>query len=168
GVRGGAATLYPEFAVKLRNMSPPAAQSVLKPEYKDDSTKIAERADATPRRPPNYEAAEIEVLHVNRNVYMLAGAGANIAVSIGKDGVVMVDTGVAQMAAKVLAAIQKLTQQFVPPQAPLSATGLASTWQVEHSIAPTIVRLIINTSLDPEHLGGNDKIVLSPFFHPMT
>jgi glyoxylase-like metal-dependent hydrolase (beta-lactamase superfamily II) len=168
GVRGGAATLYPEFAVKLKSMSPPSAQSVLKPEYKDESTKIAERADAQPRRPPNYDAAAIEVLHVNRNVYMLAGAGANIAVSIGKDGVVMVDTGIAQMTAKVLAAVQKLTQQFVPPPASFSATGLASTWQIEHSTAPTVVRLIINTSLDAEHLGGNDKIVLSPFFHPMT
>jgi outer membrane protein assembly factor BamA len=27
---------------------------------------------------------------------------------------------------------------------------------------------VINTSLDADHLGGNDKIVLSPFFHPMA
>jgi len=168
GVRGGAETLYPEFAVKLRNMSPPAAQSVLKPEYKDESTRVAERADAQPKRPPDYNSAQIEALHVSRNVYMLTGAGANIALSIGGDGVVMVDTGVAQMTEKVLAAIQKLTQQFTPPPQAFSATGLASSWQIEHSTAPTVVRLIINTSLDAGHLGGNDKIVLSPFFHPMT
>ena len=36
---------------------------------------------------------EIEVLPVQGNVYMLAGAGGNIAVQIGDDGVLLVDTG---------------------------------------------------------------------------
>ena len=46
---------------------------------------------------PNARPAmtNVEPLHVAGNVYMIAGAGGNIAVSIGGDGVIMVDSGAA-------------------------------------------------------------------------
>ena len=66
------------------------------------------------------------------NVYLLVGAGANIAVQIGSDGVLVVDTGLAQHAEKVLAAIRKLSDKPI--------------------------RYIINTNLDPDHTGGNEAI----------
>ena len=38
-------------------------------------------------------AADVEVLQIQPNFYLIAGAGANVAVQIGQDGVVIVDTG---------------------------------------------------------------------------
>ena len=44
-------------------------------------------------------AQDIEVLPVQGNVYLLAGAGANITLQVGKSGVLMVDTATAPMSA---------------------------------------------------------------------
>ena len=166
--RGGAESMYPEFAAKLKGMAPPAAQYTLKPVYNDESTRIAERADAQPKRAPDYSNAEPEILHVNRNVYMLTGAGGNIALSVGGDGVIMIDSGVAAMTRKVLAAIEKLTQQFSPPPPYYSARPEADTWQSTHTLAPAAIRMIINTSVDADHVGGNAQIVDSRTFEPVT
>jgi glyoxylase-like metal-dependent hydrolase (beta-lactamase superfamily II) len=75
---------------------------------------------------------ELHTLHVQGNVYMLVGAGANIALQIGDDGVVLVDTGLAANADKVIATIRTLTNKPI--------------------------RYIINTSADPDHVGGNETI----------
>jgi glyoxylase-like metal-dependent hydrolase (beta-lactamase superfamily II) len=74
----------------------------------------------------------LEVLQVRPDVYMIAGAGANIAVQIGQDGVVVVDTGTAERAEQVVAEIRKLT--------------------------PRAIRYIINTSADADHVGGNERL----------
>jgi cyclase len=75
---------------------------------------------------------DIHVLPVQGNVYMIAGAGGNIALQIGKDGVVLVDTGLAQASDQVIAAIRSVTQ------------------------GP--IRFIINTHVHPDHSGGNEAI----------
>src|SRR5580692_6074151 len=54
-------------------------------------------------------SAEIGVLPLRGNVYMLVGAGGNITASVGSEGVMLVDTGLENMAAKVLAAVNKLS-----------------------------------------------------------
>jgi cyclase len=76
---------------------------------------------------------DIEVLHVRGNVYMFASDGGNVTVQVGEhrdnDGVLMVDTGSAQMADRILAELKKLTNK------PL--------------------RYVVNTSADPDHTGGN-------------
>jgi cyclase len=77
-------------------------------------------------------AQDIEVLPVQGNVYLLAGAGGNITLQVGKSGVLMVDTASAPMAGKVLAAIRKLSEK------PL--------------------RYIVNTDVDADHLGGNESL----------
>lgn len=74
----------------------------------------------------------IEVLQIRPNFYMIAGAGGNIGVQIGRDGVVLVDSGAENASGQVLAALQKLTQGRI--------------------------RYIINTSADPDHVGGNAKL----------
>ena len=53
--------------------------------------------------------AEVHVLPVQGNIYMIVGAGGNITVQTGKDGVLVVDTGLAPMADKVLAAIKSIS-----------------------------------------------------------
>jgi cyclase len=82
---------------------------------------------------PNFAALEIETLHVQGNVYLLAGAGANIAVQIGEDGVLLVDAGYEQMSQKVLAAVGELSGEPI--------------------------RHIINTTLADDHTGGNGILV---------
>ncbi len=74
----------------------------------------------------------IETYHVQGNVYMLIGAGANVAVQIGGDGVLVVDTGSAATREHVLAAIRRL------------------------SSGP--IRWIVNTSADADHTGGNETV----------
>jgi glyoxylase-like metal-dependent hydrolase (beta-lactamase superfamily II) len=74
----------------------------------------------------------IEVLRVRPNFYMIAGAGGNIGVQIGADGVVVVDTGAKGSSAQILAEIRKLTDQKI--------------------------KYIINTSADPDHVGNNGEL----------
>jgi glyoxylase-like metal-dependent hydrolase (beta-lactamase superfamily II) len=161
--RGFADALYPEWYSTGKKLSPPAAPDiVLKPVYKDESTRVAERADAQPKRAPTYD--KVEPLHVAGNVYMIAGAGGNIAVSIGGDGVFMVDTGAAAASDKVLAAIRQAGQMLRPPERPESASPYNSTWQTTHAFAEPKIHLIINTSDNPDHVGGNARIRKSSMF----
>jgi cyclase len=81
------------------------------------------------------ENAEVHVLPVQGNIYMIVGAGGNITVQTGKDGVLVVDTGLAPMADKVLAAIR--------------------------SISTGPIRYVINTHYHADHIGGNVKIRLA-------
>jgi glyoxylase-like metal-dependent hydrolase (beta-lactamase superfamily II) len=74
----------------------------------------------------------IEVLKLRPNFYMIAGAGANIAVQVGELGAVVVDTGSGEATDRVLEEIRKLT--------------------------PLPIRCIINTSADPDHVGGNERL----------
>jgi cyclase len=85
--------------------------------------------------------AAIEIVPVRGHIYLLAGAGGNITVSVGPDGVLLVDSGQARMTDQVLAAIQQLQQR-------LSVNGAP----------PKPIRYIINTHLDADHTGGNEKI----------
>ena len=97
--------------------------------------------------PPKLSApapGEIEILPVQGSVYMLAGAGGNITAQVGDQGVLIVDTGVASMSDKVLAAIASLSRR------PL--------------------RYIVNTTEREDHTGGNEKIAATgeiiPFREP--
>ena len=74
----------------------------------------------------------LDVVQVRPNFYMIAGAGGNIGVQIGIDGVVLVDAGSEGASDRVLAAIRKLTE------------------------LPT--RYIINTGADADHVGGNARL----------
>ena len=80
----------------------------------------------------NSENAELHLLPVQGNIYMLVGAGGNITLSIGKDGILLVDTGLAPMSDKVLAAVRMLSDKPI--------------------------RYIINTHVHADHTGGNEKI----------
>jgi cyclase len=81
------------------------------------------------------QSTPINVLHVQGNVYMLVGATGNIAVQVGNDGLLMVDTGSAQMTDQVLATIK----------------------QVAKPVTSKPLRFIINTHFHPDHTGGNEK-----------
>jgi glyoxylase-like metal-dependent hydrolase (beta-lactamase superfamily II) len=74
----------------------------------------------------------IESLHVQGNVWMLVGAGSNVAVQIGDEGVLVVDTGTTAAREQLLAAVRRLSTKPI--------------------------RWIVNTSPDVEHTGGNTTI----------
>jgi cyclase len=74
----------------------------------------------------------LEVLEVRPSFFVIAGAGANIGVQIGEDGLVIVDAGSAAAAPSVLAAIKR--------------------------ISPKPIRYIIDTGPDADHVGGNEAL----------
>ena len=95
-------------------------------------------------------AQDLEIVPVRGPIYMLSGAGANITLSVGKDGVFMVDSGTAQMSEKVLAAIDRLSRE------------IETAGQPRKSYAPPKpVRYIANTSALPDHVGGNEKLAVA-------
>ena len=49
----------------------------------------------------NFDDVEIQVSHVAGSVYMFVGAGGNIGVSAGDDGLLMVDDQFAPLAPKI-------------------------------------------------------------------
>jgi glyoxylase-like metal-dependent hydrolase (beta-lactamase superfamily II) len=72
---------------------------------------------------------KVDVLHVQGNVYMIAGAGANITVQVGDLVTIVVDSGLPDRSQEVLAAIRSITDKHI--------------------------LFIINTSAGPDHTGGN-------------
>jgi cyclase len=75
---------------------------------------------------------EVHVLPVQGNVYMVTGAGGNITLQVGKEGLLLVDTGTAQMSDKVVAAIRTVSKEPI--------------------------RFIMNTHMHSDHTGGNAAI----------
>jgi glyoxylase-like metal-dependent hydrolase (beta-lactamase superfamily II) len=77
-------------------------------------------------------SGDLHVQQVQGRVYMISGAGSNVAVQLGDEAVVVVDTGTAAMADKVLAEIRKLSSKPI--------------------------EFVMNTSADADHTGGNGTI----------
>jgi cyclase len=94
---------------------------------------------------------KIHIEPIRGNMYMLAESGGNITLQIGPEGIVMVDSGVADRTDDVLAAVQQAAQ-----------------FQMKiMNGARTPIRYIINTSIDSNHIGGNFKIAASKDFDPV-
>jgi glyoxylase-like metal-dependent hydrolase (beta-lactamase superfamily II) len=75
----------------------------------------------------------VAVLPVQGSVSMLTVSGLNVVVQIGRTGVVLVDAPPVDAAPAVVAEVRKLTDKPI--------------------------RFIVNTSADPDHVGGNAAIV---------
>ena len=93
------------------------------------STQIVYPQEAQNRGSQNAAPNALEILPVQGNVSMLAGAGGNITVQVGKDGILLVDSGVATMSDKVVEAIRTLSKDQIT--------------------------YIINTNERSDHVGGN-------------
>ena len=78
----------------------------------------------------DFSKVEVKAEKVAGNVYMLTGSGGNIGLSIGEDGVVVIDDQFAPLAAKIQAAIKGLTDKPV--------------------------RFVLNTHWHFDHTGGNE------------
>jgi glyoxylase-like metal-dependent hydrolase (beta-lactamase superfamily II) len=77
----------------------------------------------------DFSKVQIKATKVNGAVYMLEGSGGNIGVSVGEDGVVLVDDQFAPLAPKIKAALKEITDK------PL--------------------RFVLNTHFHGDHTGGN-------------
>ena len=56
----------------------------------------------------DFSKVQIKATKVSGNIYMLEGAGGNIAASIGDDGIVIVDDQFAPLADKIQASLKSL------------------------------------------------------------
>ena len=61
----------------------------------------------------NLETAEVTTKKVNENLFLLYGLGGNIAVSIGDDGVLIVDSQIPIIFPKIMKAIKKLSDDKI-------------------------------------------------------
>ncbi len=61
-------------------------------------------------------AGQIEVLPIRGNLYALMGAGNNIVISVGADGVFIVDAGRATMTDALLETIRRVQREWTHPQ----------------------------------------------------
>ena len=77
-------------------------------------------------------ADDLTVVQLRPNFYVLAGAGGNIVVETGPEGVILVDSGSTNATDRVLRAIRRIT--------------------------PLPIRYIINTGSDADHVGGNGAL----------
>ena len=128
-VRGGAATTRPEYADVIRSGKATNPAGVPVPAV---SNQVGLREA---ERPTTVPAGEVQTVHVQGNVHMIVGAGANVAVQVGDDGVLVVDTGASGMSDKVLAAIRRLSD------------------------GP--IRWVVNTTFRPDYIGGNETIAFA-------
>ena len=78
---------------------------------------------------PDYSKVQIKTTKVAGNVYMLEGSGGNIGVSVGDDGILIVDDQYAPLADKIKAALKTLS--------------------------PGKLRFVLNTHWHGDHTGGN-------------
>jgi cyclase len=126
-VRGGAETRYPEYRAKVDAML--AAKTPLAPPENANAPREAARPFAVTDLPA---ATGVRALQVRDNIYVVMGAGGNITASIGTDGILIVDTGRAEAAAQVLAALR--------------------------AVSPRPLMYVLNTHFDPDHTGGNEAL----------
>ena len=109
---------------------------------------------------------DVQVVHVRGPINMIAAGGGNITASIGPDGVLLVDTGKAEMADKVKAAIQEIQKQISIYQAPIVVGGADTRSAAQFLRTPPPpggpIHYIFNTHGDPEHMGGNAKLAQIP------
>jgi glyoxylase-like metal-dependent hydrolase (beta-lactamase superfamily II) len=160
--RGGANTIYPGYKAGGTSPNVPLSKTAVSTDQKIKGQSPKD--------------GEVHIMPVQGNVYMLIADGSNIAVSVGPDGVLMVDTGPANMTDKILAAIKQLATTVagsprVNNCSGVSCPGMPFGWtspfmnSVISSPAPARpLRYIFNTSMDAELTSGNQKLASSGYY----
>jgi len=122
---GGAETMYPDILGKFKAASDAEALAKTRP--------FSGPVETSRAIDPDPHDGNIHVWPVQGNVQMLIGDGANIAVQIGEQGALVVDTGTGKLADKVIEAVRGL-------------------------VGNKPIQFIVNTSFHSDHTGGNAKL----------
>ncbi|MDH3703517.1 MAG: MBL fold metallo-hydrolase [Alphaproteobacteria bacterium] len=85
-----------------------------------------------PAQGRDFSKVQIKTVKLTDSIHVLFGAGGNIGVSVGDDGVFLIDDQYAPLSAKILAAVRKLSDKPI--------------------------RFILNTHWHRDHTGGNENI----------
>jgi cyclase len=80
----------------------------------------------------DFDKVTIKTTKITEGIYMLEGAGGNIGVSVGEDGVILVDDQYAPLTPKIQAAIT--------------------------AISPKPIKFVVNTHWHGDHSGGNENM----------
>ena len=80
----------------------------------------------------DWDAVEISTHHVDGTVHYVQGRGGNIGLSVGDDGVIMIDDQFAPLTDRILAAIRQISNGDI--------------------------RFLINTHVHGDHTGGNENL----------
>ena len=128
-----------------RAQQPPVQVSPVPPQIPQPNFHSAEDTWKTGVKPEDIKAGVIPdlrrlrdqpvVIPVQGNIWLIGGAGGNIAVQVSDQGILLVDAGAEAAADKVIAVLQQ--------------------WK------PRMLRWIIDTSVDMDHTGGNEKVAKS-------
>ena len=79
----------------------------------------------------NYDSVEIKTTRLTESIYMLEGAGGNIGVLVGNDGIIIIDDQFAPLTEKIKTALSKISDKPV--------------------------KFVINTHFHGDHAGGNEN-----------
>ena len=93
---------------------------------------ISLAAGAAHAQQPDPDKVTIKTTKLTEGIYMLEGAGGNIGVSVGEDGVVVIDDQFAPLTPKIQAAIAAIT--------------------------PKPIKFVLNTHWHGDHTGGNENL----------
>jgi len=93
------------------------------------ATPALSQGQATPPVGPDYSKIAVKTTDLGHRTYMLEGAGGNVTVAVGDDGIIMVDGQFAPMHDKLKAAIA--------------------------AISPLPIKYLVNTHHHGDHTGGN-------------
>jgi glyoxylase-like metal-dependent hydrolase (beta-lactamase superfamily II) len=124
--RGGTLTTYPEYSLRLKELAKVGAASPIR--RGDEPACGGNRCVPL----PNESSGELRVVPVQGRVHMIAGAGGNMAVHVGDDGILLVNSGSGKVTDKVLAAVRELS--------------------------PKAIRFVLNTAADADNIAGNEVI----------
>jgi cyclase len=126
------------------------------------------------------QSTELHVMPVRGNVFMIVGGGSNVTVSAGVDGILLVDTGSAVMADKMLETINEIDRATSAPGrmttcvgpscypsgslGPFTEFGWAGPSYnavIASPKAPKPIRWILQSTVDAEHTGGTAKLAVA-------
>ena len=134
GTRLGMAALALALPLALAPARPAAAHDDPPP---PQSRLLAQGQPAQPGAPapaptqPDFSTVEIKTEKVAEGIYMLTGRGGNIGVSVGDDGVFIIDDQFAPLTDKIKAAVAALSDKPI--------------------------RFLLNTHYHGDHVGGNEN-----------
>ncbi|MCW8933547.1 MAG: MBL fold metallo-hydrolase [Gammaproteobacteria bacterium] len=93
---------------------------------------LSVNAEESDKADDSFQKVEIESIDLGNGIYMLMGKGGNIGISVGDDGVFMIDDQFAPLTPKIKSAIKKLSDKPI--------------------------RFMINTHWHYDHTGGNENL----------